>query len=69
MLNIISDYRSPEEVLLLLVVAFKAELDTGEINEAIARIREEVSTHFPLVRYIIIQPEFYKVEEKANPFI
>jgi cation diffusion facilitator family transporter len=61
-LNIISDYRSPDEVLLLLIVAFKADLDTGEINEAIARIRAEIKEEFKLVRYIIIQPEFY--EEK-----
>src|SRR4051794_33143704 len=63
-LNIISDYRSPDEVLLLLIVAFKADLDTGEINEAIARIREEIKEEFKLVRYIIIQPEFY--EEKQS---
>src|SRR4051794_19235176 len=37
-INIISDYRAPDEVLLLLIVAFKSDLDTGEINEAIARI-------------------------------
>jgi len=64
-LNIVSDYRSPEEVLLLLIVAFKADLDTGEINEAIARIREEIKEEFKLIRYIIIQPEFYE-EKKAN---
>jgi cation diffusion facilitator family transporter len=63
-LNIVSDYRSPDEVLLLLVVAFKADLDTGEINEAIARIREEIKEEFKLIRYIIIQPEFY--EEKKQ---
>ena len=62
LLNIISDYRSPDEVLLLLIVAFKADLDTGEINEAIARIREQIKECFSLVRYIIIQPELY--EEK-----
>jgi cation diffusion facilitator family transporter len=66
-LNIVSDYRSPEEVLLLLIVAFKADLDTGEINEAIARIREEIKEAFPLVRYVIIQPEFYEEKkEKAD---
>ncbi len=66
-LNIVSDYRSPEEILLLLIVAFKADLDTGEINEAIARIREDIKECFPLVRYIIIQPEFYEEKKtKAN---
>jgi len=64
-LNIVSDYRSPEEVLLLLIVAFKADLDTGEINEAIARIREDIKDEFDLVRYVIIQPEFYE-EKKAK---
>jgi cation diffusion facilitator family transporter len=66
-LYIVSDYRSPEEVLLLLIVAFKADLDTGEINEAIARIREEVKEEFALVHYVIIQPEFYEEKkEKAG---
>jgi cation diffusion facilitator family transporter len=66
-INIISDYRAPDEVLLLLIVAFKSDLDTGEINEAIARIREEIKENFPLVEYIIIQPEFYEEKKtKAN---
>jgi len=64
-LNIISDYRSPDEVLLLLIVAFKADLDTSEINEAIARIREEIKEEFKLIRYIIIQPEYYE-ENKSK---
>jgi len=65
-INIISDYRAPDEVLLLLIVAFKDDLDTGEINEAIARIREEIKECFHLVEYIIIQPEFYKAKQQAT---
>jgi len=65
-INIISDYRAPDEVLLLLTVAFKDDLDTGEINEAITRIREEIKECFTLVEYIIIQPEFYKAKQHAT---
>lgn len=56
-LKIISTYQSPEEVILMLIVAFKADLDTEDINEAIDRIRSQVRKEFKLIRYVIIQPE------------
>jgi len=57
-LRIVSTYQSPEEVVLMLVIAFTADLDTADINEAITHIRESVKTAFPLVKYVIVQPEF-----------
>lgn len=56
-LHILSTYQSPKEVLLMLIVAFKADLDTAEINMAIDRIRDVVKAEFKLVQFVIIQPE------------
>lgn len=56
-MHILSTYQSPSEVLLMLIVAFKEELDTMEINIAVDRIRDMVKSEFNLVRFVIIQPE------------
>jgi cation diffusion facilitator family transporter len=56
-LRIFSTYQSPEDVMLLMVIAFKDDQDTSEINEAVLRIRESVKSAFPLVHYILIHPE------------
>ncbi|MEO7214241.1 cation diffusion facilitator family transporter [Mucilaginibacter sp.] len=55
--HILSTYQSPTEVLLMLIVAFKEDMDTEEINKAIDRIRDVIKTEFNLVRFVIIQPE------------
>jgi divalent metal cation (Fe/Co/Zn/Cd) transporter len=66
-LHILSTYQSPEEIVLMIVVAFHDDLDTSEINEAIERIRENIKKEYELVRYILVQPEFYdKPVEKLN---
>ena len=56
-LKIISTYQSPDEVILMLFVAFNDDLDTQEINEAIERIRNQVKMEFTLIKFVIIQPE------------
>lgn len=55
--SILSTYQSPEEVVLMLIIDFEDHLDTEEITEAIQRIRESIKNEFPLVRFVIIQPE------------
>lgn len=55
--NILSTYQSPEEIVLVLIIDFEDHLDTEEITEAVQRIRQTVKRAFPLVRYVIIQPE------------
>jgi cation diffusion facilitator family transporter len=55
--HILSTYQSPTEVLLMLIVAFKEDMDTEDINKAIDRIRDVIKTEFNLVRFVIIQPE------------
>ncbi|WP_133574940.1 cation diffusion facilitator family transporter [Pedobacter metabolipauper] len=55
--HILSTYQSPEEVVLMLIVSFKADLNTDDINDAIIRIRGDIKKAFPFVSFIIIQPE------------
>jgi cation diffusion facilitator family transporter len=56
-MRIISTYQSPEDVMVMLIVAFKDHLDTREINEGIERIRSEIRKEFTLIHFVIIQPE------------
>ena len=65
-LHILSTYQSPSEVLLMLIVAFKAGMNTREINMAIDRIRDVVKAEFKLVRFIMIQPESVEHSELWN---
>ena len=55
--NILSTYQSPEEVILMLLIQFKHDLDTDEITDAIDRIRELIKEKFPLVEFVLIQPQ------------
>jgi cation diffusion facilitator family transporter len=64
-MHVLSTYQSPEEVVLMIFIAFKEDLDTADINEAIDRIRETIKSEFDLVRYILIQPEVYEEKAKA----
>jgi cation diffusion facilitator family transporter len=56
-MRIISTYQSPEDVMLILIVAFKEDLDTHQINEGIEQIRTEIRKEFELIHFVIIQPE------------
>ncbi|SEB19259.1 cation diffusion facilitator family transporter [Pedobacter hartonius] len=56
-MRIISTYQSPEDVMLILIVAFQEDLDTQEINEGIERIRTKIRQEFDLIHFVIIQPE------------
>ena len=58
--HVLSTYQSPEEVVLMLIIAFQPDLNTEEINAAIVRIRGSIKKAFPLVSFIIIQPEAVK---------
>lgn len=55
--KILSNYQSPEEVILMLIIDFEDHLDTEDITKAIHRIRLNIKNEFPLVRFVIIQPE------------
>lgn len=55
--NILSTYQSPEEVILMLLVRFRHELESDEISAAIHRIRHIIKDKFPLVEFVLIQPQ------------
>jgi cation diffusion facilitator family transporter len=55
--SILSTYQSPEEIVLMLIVDFKDDLDTEEITGAIEGIRETIKQEYQLVKFVIIQPE------------
>lgn len=54
--NILSTYQSPEDVVLMIMVVFEADIDTSEINNAIIRIRDRIKRDFPFIHFVIIQP-------------
>jgi cation diffusion facilitator family transporter len=63
-LKFLSTYQAPETVVLMMIIAFKEELDTTDINEAIDRISRTVKKEYHLVRYVLIQPDLF--EDKSN---
>lgn len=54
--NVMSTYQSPEEVVLMLIVTFKQDLDTEDITNSITRVRSNIKNEFELVEFVIIQP-------------
>lgn len=58
-MHLLSTYQSPDEIILMLIVAFKEDLNTAVINDAIDRIRDTVKTEFKLIRFILVQPETF----------
>ena len=56
-LHIHSIYQSPEEIVLILTVAFNSNQDIHEINDAVVRLRENIKKEIPLVAFVIVQPQ------------
>jgi cation diffusion facilitator family transporter len=55
--NILSTYEAPEEIVLMLIVYFKPDLDTEEITDSIDRVRNAIKAEFKLIEFVIIQPK------------
>jgi len=62
--SILSTYQSPKEVLLILVLTFRPELDTEDLTGAIDRIREKIKAEYELVKFVIIQPQSVNITSK-----
>ena len=71
LMHILSTYQSPSEILLMLIVAFKPNLSTEQINEAISRIRNRVKDEYSLIHFVIIQPDIYtdKIDPNVQTYI
>jgi cation diffusion facilitator family transporter len=54
--SMFSTYQSPDEIMLIIIIVFKQELDTADITSAIERIRNEIKKEVSLVHYVLIQP-------------
>ena len=55
-LNVLSNYQSPKEVILMLMISFEPELNTKAMTDAIDRIRGVIKKEFPLIKFVIVQP-------------
>lgn len=55
--SILSTYQSPKEVLLVLVLTFQPELNTEDLTDAIDRLRKEIKAEYPIITFVIIQPQ------------
>jgi cation diffusion facilitator family transporter len=53
----LSMYLSPEEVVLVLPVAFRPGLSLADIQEAIRTIKKDIQNKFPVVKQIFIEPQ------------
>ena len=65
LMHIMSTYQSPSEVLLILIISFKDNLDTAGISQAIICIRNRVKDEYNLIHFVIIQPDTFM--EKVSP--
>ena len=66
LMHMMSTYQSPSEVLLMLIISFKDNLDTAGINNAIIRIRNKVKDEYNLIHFVIIQPDTFMEKVSAN---
>ncbi|TSD64935.1 cation transporter [Inquilinus sp. KBS0705] len=57
--NILSTYQSPEDVILMLIVEFDPDIDTEEITASIERVRLAIKSAFPLIKLVFVQPQSY----------
>lgn len=57
--NILSTYQSPQEIMLILIINFEDDLDTVELTNAIDRIRDSIKKEYQLVEFLMIQPQTY----------
>lgn len=65
LMHLMSTYQSPEEILVMLIIAFKPDMNTGEINDSIDRIRGQIKSEFKRIQFVIIQPDV--IEGKIDP--
>jgi len=61
-ISILSSYQSPKEVLLVVIATFQPNLNTEKLTDAIVRLRTEIRAAFPIVKFVIIQPQSGKTK-------
>jgi cation diffusion facilitator family transporter len=58
--NILSTYQSPEEVILMIIVDFRPNLQVEAITQSIEQMRSAIKKDYVLVKFVIIQPNVRK---------
>jgi cation diffusion facilitator family transporter len=57
--NVLSTYEAPDDVVLMLIIEFNPDIDTEDITASIERIRTAIKTAFPLIKLVFVQPQTY----------
>lgn len=57
--NVLSTYQAPDDVVLMLIIEFNPDIDTEDITASIERIRTAIKTAFPLIKLVFVQPQTY----------
>jgi divalent metal cation (Fe/Co/Zn/Cd) transporter len=57
--NVLSTYQAPDDVILMLIVEFEPDIDTEDITASIERVRLAIKTEFPLIKLVFVQPQTY----------
>ncbi|MES2265259.1 MAG: cation diffusion facilitator family transporter [Bacteroidota bacterium] len=57
--NVLSTYQAPDDVILMLIVEFNPDIDTEDITASIERVRLAIKTAFPLIKLVFVQPQTY----------
>ena len=52
-----SNYQSPDEVLLILILHFPPEITAEKLTEKIASLRDKIKQKYRRICYVVIQPE------------
>ncbi len=65
LMHLMSSYQSPDEILVMIIVAFEHDQNTLEINDSIDRIRGQIKSEFKRIRFVIIQPDV--IEGRIDP--
>ena len=52
----LSMYMAPEEIILVLPVSFREEVNSREITQAIVQIRQTIQQKFPFIKQIFVEP-------------
>ncbi|MFD0763403.1 cation diffusion facilitator family transporter [Mucilaginibacter lutimaris] len=57
--NVLSTYQAPDDVILMLIIEFDPDIDTEDITASIERVRLAIKTAFPLIKLVFVQPQTY----------
>ncbi|MET4083426.1 cation diffusion facilitator family transporter [Pedobacter sp. UYP30] len=54
--RLLSTYQSPNEVMLVLIINFKNDMNTQEIEKRIVQIKNKVKEKFAVIKHVVIEP-------------